>query len=86
MKGLGTLMFLAGIVATYYSVKMKVIVSSPAANGGYEEVYDAGLLNDRTNYVIVSCMVTLIGAVWMAKPKGAVEKPKDITAAEESYN
>lgn len=86
MKGLGTLIFLAGIAATYYSVKMNVVVSSPAANGGYEEVYEPGLLNDRTNYVIISCFATLIGAIWMAKPRAASDKAKETDKTEETYN
>ncbi len=86
MKGLGTLMFLAGIIATYYSAKMNVIVLSPSINGGYEQIYEAGLMNDRSNYVIISCFVMLIGAVWMAKPKGAaVDKPKE-PITEENFN
>ena len=62
MKKAGQLLFIAGILCTIASLFMDTSVKSSYLD---KEVNNLGLLSDRTNYVIVSCFVMLIGAIWM---------------------
>lgn len=60
MKKLGTLFFAVGIIAIFFSLNER-------ATANDSDVYNYGLLNQRTNHVIVSCVIMLIGAIWMGK-------------------
>lgn len=80
MKIAGTILFAFGIIAIFYSVNMSATVHTPIIySSSVSEVYNTGLLNDRTNYVIISCFATLIGAIWMVLGKGF--KLKDAPAS-----
>lgn len=56
-------MLVIGIIAIVASIFMDTSVSTGYFDKGVNNI---GLLNDRSNYVIVSCCMTLIGAIWMA--------------------
>lgn len=63
LESAGAIFFVVGLVATFVSATMDATVMSEYG-GVMRGSYNIGLLNDRSNYVLISCFVTLIGAIW----------------------
>jgi|GEM_PF-4886587 len=56
-KNVGQGVFWLGVIAVIFC-----LFFMDATVGEY---YNIGLINQKTNFIIVSCFATLIGAIWM---------------------
>ena len=73
MKPIGIILFVIGCLAIFVSLHERGCAYN-------SDVYNNGLLNERTNDVIVSCFVSLIGAIWIALSSDRANKNNDLIA------
>lgn len=64
MKGYGILILICGIIALCIALCMDTSVSSSGYS--YSKVENIGLLNQKSNWVVVSCFTCLIGCIFIA--------------------
>ncbi len=64
LRELGKLFFVIGLIAIFASLNMDATVYGEFSSVD-RNLYNIGKLNDRSNYVLVSCCITLIGAIWI---------------------
>jgi len=67
MKSLGGLMLVIGIILGIYALNMDTTVDSPLFGGNFR-VNNLGLMNEKTNYLIFSGILSLVGVLLLAMP------------------
>lgn len=62
MKSFGIFALLLGLIGLGLSLSMQVTVTS---SDGYSHINNIGLIADRQNYLIISALITLAGAIFI---------------------